>query len=365
MSTTPIDKKASKPTEAQDFRYYAFETDYIRYYQHLQVSLTYLAAQMFGIKFIWDGGADFFKMNQSDIWVGVKYWAEKGTSVSESSTNDMGESTFGQALKAPVGMLREAAFVAGVDVSQLVGASTNSAMAARVQAATQGGTMEYIKKLTSGLTGSGGDNLKTVISGFNVLFPEIWRDSHYSPTYNLEFKFSSPYGDPYSIFRNVYVPFLSLLCMSLPRQESLSGYGAPFILKVDVPGYFSSDMCVVSDIRWSKGGGGQETNWSANGLPTAIDVTVSIKDLYPIMMMAGNVEYLTTNVGMATFLQNMAGVKMYKPNLFADATALLMGNRIISTVMNLGDRLGMVENKGMTDIFDKVYSAATGRSIFN
>jgi hypothetical protein len=34
-------------------------------------------------------------------------------------------------------------------------------------------------------------------------------------------------------------------------------------------------------------------------------------------------------------------------------------------VMNLGDRLGMVENKGMTDIFDKVYSAATGRSIFN
>ena len=41
----------------------------------------------------------------------------------------------------------------------------------------------------------------------------------------------------------------------------------------------TTDLGLISDISWTKGG--SQNLWTKDGLPRAIDVSLSISDLYP------------------------------------------------------------------------------------
>lgn len=145
-----------------------------------------------------------------------------------------------------------------------------------------------------------------VSNGMKVVYPELWSDSSYSKSFSVSLSFISPYGDPLSIFKYVYVPFCALLCFGLPRQAAENGMVSPFFIRADIPGVTTSDLAIVSDISWTKGG--SANLWTKDGLPRAIDVQLTIQDLYPYLAMTKRFSFLSANPSFTVFLDNMSGM---------------------------------------------------------
>ena len=153
-------------------------------------------------------------------------------------------------------------------------------------------------------------------NGLKVVYPELWSESGYSKNVNFNLSFVSPYGDPLSIFKYVYVPFCALLCLALPRQAAENGFVSPFFVRADIPGMFTTDLGLISDITWTKGGG--NNLWTKDGLPRAIDCTISLVDLYPYLAMTKRMSFLSANPSYTVFLDNMAGMCALNDNTGED-----------------------------------------------
>ena len=153
-----------------------------------------------------------------------------------------------------------------------------------------------------------------IVNGSNLIFPEIWGDSAYNKSYSVTIDLKSPYGDKESIFLNVFVPMLHALALALPRQTSANTYAAPFLVKMFAKGWFSCEMGIIDSIQIEKG---PEQSWSIDGLPTAMRVQLSVKDLYSNLMMApSNKPFLFfANQGMMEFLGATCGVDLSRPNM--------------------------------------------------
>ena len=143
-------------------------------------------------------------------------------------------------------------------------------------------------------------------NGMKVKYPDLWSDTTYSKNVSFNFSFVSPYGDPLSIFKYVYVPFLSLMCFALPRQAAENGYVSPFFVRADVPGLFTSDLALVSSFSWTKGG--SNALWTKDGLPRAIDCSITITDLYEYLSMTKRISSLSANPSYAVFLDSLTGM---------------------------------------------------------
>ena len=146
----------------------------------------------------------------------------------------------------------------------------------------------------------------SVANGMKVVYPELWSDSTYSKSFSVSLSFTSPYGDPLSIFKYVYVPFFALLCFALPRQAAENGMVSPFFVRADIPGMATSDLAIISDMSWTKGG--SNNLWTKDGLPRSIDVQLTIQDLYPYLAMSKRMSFLSANPSYTVFLDNMAGL---------------------------------------------------------
>ncbi|MGL6099479.1 MAG: hypothetical protein ACRC0G_07625 [Fusobacteriaceae bacterium] len=118
-------------------------------------------------------------------------------------------------------------------------------------------------------------------NGGKMIFPEIWSDSSYSKSYSIDVKLFSPYGDKLSIFLHVLVPFVHLFCMAAPRQLGVNGIMSPFLIRAFVKGDFACTMGIVESFSFKKAASGD--GWTVDCLPTSIEVTMSISELYSSM----------------------------------------------------------------------------------
>lgn len=143
-------------------------------------------------------------------------------------------------------------------------------------------------------------------NGMKVVYPELWSDSTFSRSININFEFISPYGDPLSIFQFVMAPFCALFCFAAPRQAADNGYVSPFFVRADIPGLFTSDLAIISDFSWSRGGNAEL--WTKDGLPRAISGSFTVQDLYPYLAMTKRLSFLSANPNYTTFLDNLAGL---------------------------------------------------------
>lgn len=192
----------------------------------------------------------------------------------------------------------------------------------------------------------------SVSNGMKVVYPELWSDSSYSKNMSIDFTFTSPYGDPLSIFKYVYVPFCALACLALPRQAAENGYVSPFFIRADVPGLFTTDLAMISSFSWTKGGG--SNLWTKDGLPRQIDVQIDIRDLYPYLAMTRRLSFLSANPSYTVFLDNMAG--MCKVNNGNSEDSL---NEYLQALLYrvTGDR----DSSGLWNTFNSYKSAETKR----
>lgn len=332
-----------------DMRYYGFKANYSEYYKYLQNMMSVVHVKM-GLGTVFQF-SDVFTSGKSSL----NYYVNKDYSVSEGLSNTYGESSLSGMAKAPSQMMRELRFITGQnlsasELSSMQGETQDSEIKNNVDEILNGGWMSKI------MMRGGVDKTKTVMNGSNLVYPEVWNDSSFTRTISFNMNLFSPYGDPQSIFQYVYGPFMSLLALTLPRHDTLMGYNAPFLVKADCPGNFTCDMGVIDQLSYKKGGA--EDMWTRDGLPNAIDVSVSVKDLYNVMMMDKSFSMLSSNISMATYLDNMSGIGITDWTISENIQAWFASK--VNYITGIDDRIANKTN----DFIEAFQSASNGLAKF-
>jgi hypothetical protein len=282
----------------EDLRFMGFDSDYAGYFKYVQTMLSTIHSYM-AMDDVFDI-YNFEKEFENSIKdFGLCFYADKSTSITETADNTYGASRVAELANEKAATMREADFMfpTGGQTARVV----DSIKAMNPIGVLQSlGTFDGIITRTS-------NALFRVVNGSQLFFPDMWQDSRFDKSYNISFKFYSPYGDKTSIFRYVYVPFIALLAMALPKQDGLLGYEKPFVMKMMRPGYFDINMGVVTSMSITKGGA--DSLWTVDGFPQMIEVNMNVVDLYPQMVQTDDVGMLSYNIGISNFLQNMAGIR--------------------------------------------------------
>lgn len=273
----------------RDPRWMKFIPKYTEYASVLHQLIVLVGAQM-GIKEAGNIGG----LNLNETY-GLAYYATKGTSISESAQNDY----------------------AAPDIAREANDKQAQIRQGRMYAEVGGGTMaDVASKWISEMAHSLAD--VPVIGGFiaamtenldgaQLYYPDVWQNSSFERSYNLEFKFFSPYGDPVSVFNYVYLPFLSLLAMSLPIQFGYSAYNQPFVLSISAPGLFECDMGIVMSMTIDRGG---DALWTIDRLPREITVRMSVRDMYPNLMLPRGSSETQWNISLLSYVECLAGLRV-------------------------------------------------------
>ena len=320
-------------------RYYTFEFAYKEYFEYVN-PMCNITAKLMGLAgkkinigdysaklgvFDWSRVLNSSFKSYFSASENIVFYVNSNTSVSESFSNDTREST----LVSSVNGLSDAA----KEIQFLVGQTTGNEIAA-LNSENYEATLSSINSIIDNyLNGSGvlknlAGNMSTVLSGGKLIFPEIWSDSDFSRSYDVDIKLRSPDRDPLSLYLNILVPYIHLLAMTAPRQLNPNGYSSPFLVRAFYKGLFNVDMGIITNLSVTKG---KEMSWSDSGIPTEMDISLTIKDLYTSMFISNNkdIGQMINNTALMDYLSNLAGLNLSKPEVTRqlEVYAMLIGAR--------------------------------------
>lgn len=314
-------------------KYYTFEYAVPDFFNYLN-PLCRLASNFLGIgdykyedqrldKMNWENFTNstlskFFAGIINQEYMSIPFYIESETQFSESFGNDVGASAIASTVDSLSDAAKEAMFFLGY--SQMA----QDVAIANFDADTGENAVSNLISGLNGVTGSGSKfinnvltNLSSVATGGKLIFPKIWKDSSFSHSYDVTIKLRSPDMDTVSIFLNVIVPYLHLFALASPRQidNNPNGLRSPFLIRGIYKGFFTIDMGIITSMSVTRGDQGA---WNADGIPTSIDVTLNIVDLYEnISMTKGNdLKYDTLdNTTLMDYVANLCGVNIYTPEV--------------------------------------------------
>ena len=121
-----------------------------------------------------------------------------------------------------------------------------------------------------------------------------------------------------------------LIALAAPRQLSANGYTSPFLIRAFYKGLFNVDMGMIDSLTFTKG---KEGAWTPFGLPTEVDVSMSLKDMYQALFISGyktgigaksivegkikgeNAKFILKNTAMMDYIASSCGVNVNQPEL--------------------------------------------------
>lgn len=313
-----------KGKKNEEMRYYTLQFEAEEYYRYVNSMCTALSIflgisdqkyQGQTIRTInWFERSNNALAHNYSYYGGVGFYLNSETQISESFGNESTKSILADKLNGMSDVGREVQFltgISGLDVDVFMSKGLNAA-APNVDTMTKNagtGTM-------SGFMGMIMNGTKTVFAGGKLEFPELWADSSYSTSYSVNMKLVSPDYDRRSWFINIGVPLMHLIALCAPRQVSPNGYVSPFLVRAFYRGFFNVDMGLLS-MSVQKG---SEGGWTIDGLPTTVDVSLDIRDLYSKLTISnetilGGPGNAFGNVGLMTYLANIAGVNINEPDI--------------------------------------------------
>ena len=315
-------------------KYYTFEYAVPSYYSYVNPMCRMAAAYLQVQNYTWDNTSmdsvnwmnytmarlDGIFQGRTDItdYMAVPFYIESETQINESFSNDTSESSLASTVDSISDFGKEAMFMLGYSQAAL---GTKILEVDADMASQYNNLSDMFGSLATGngFIGNILKNLSSVATGGRLIFPKIWNDSSFSRSYDVTIKLRSPDMDNLSIYLNVIVPFLHLLGFALPRQidGNPNGFFSPFLVRAIYKGFFNIDMGLVTSMSVSKGDTAQ---WNANGIPTAIDVNMTITDLYENISMtpttATNWRYDTLdNTCQMDYIATMCGINIYQPEV--------------------------------------------------
>lgn len=291
-------------TNFNDLRFISFKTDYKSYFKYLESVLTFLHAEMNleGLFKLSDWYNAVGAKSDGKKFNGMAFYLDKSTSISDSASNDYGASSLANEANQKAGQIRE--------YKQFLGMGKNGGLVGKIATGVEEiitGMIESVPVL-GGLVGSFGKTLQ----GSQLYYPDIWQNSTFSRSYTLSFKFYSPYGDPESIFKYVYLPTMALMCLSLPTMDGIYAYKQPFMVRMSCPGHFECECGAISSFDMTRS---EDFLWTTEGFPNEIEISMTVQDLYPNLIMPKKVREIRYNGALISFLECMAGVRFDQFNL--------------------------------------------------
>ena len=139
---------------------------------------------------------------------------------------------------------------------------------------------------------------------------------------------------------------MHLLALAMPKQESANSFSSPFLVKAYVDGIFTCNLGIVDSITIQK----VSDSWSVAGLPSEVDVTLNITDLYCDLMMSPSSSPMqfVNNTSMIEYIATNCGVDITAPNIKAK-----WNNIIKSTVSSFTD----IPNTVKSSVEESIYRA--------
>ena len=249
----------------------------------------------------------------------IPFYINSETQISESFSNSTGESMLA-GLNSVSDLVREVTFLLGYSGSGL------GIDMSKLDEFKDSFNIDTLDEFTNGLlSGSNffknlGVQAASIVTAGKLIFPEIWNDSSFTKTYNINIKLTTPDCDPLSWYFNICVPLLHLVAMAAPRADpnNPAAYRAPFLVRGYYKGLFNCDMGIITSLDISKGAEGA---WTREGLPTVVDVGITLKDLYQIMSISSGVPNgifgatAIKNTALMDYLANLCGININKPEV--------------------------------------------------
>ena len=255
----------------------------------------------------------------------VQFYIDPNSSDSENLSNEAGDSMLKGIFDSGSNMFKEMGFILN---SGGIG-TANSETMSKLQDFTSG-AMQSLSDHLSGnaLTGVLGRILSlsgNVVRGDNVIFPRVYQNSDYSKSYTFTVHLKSPYGNRLAYFLDICVPLMHLLALGIPRQSSANTYGSPFLVKAYVEGVFTCNMGLVTNMTITRGA--NDSSMTMDGLPTEVDVSITLEDLYSELTMTPQSSPLLfiNNTSLIEYLAVTCGISLITPNLTKKAELVVTG----------------------------------------
>ena len=322
-------------------KYYTFEYNADDYWEYVntmnQACATYLGIQDVKINinnyeaklasFKWEKAvsSDFGSWLQSKEDF-VTFYADSDSTTGEDFSNTTTQSMIAGTLNKSSDIGKEIRFLMGEHgvVNDFVNGETiNKAL-------------DQIDQLAGSLTGSESNIISqlskefaVIATGGKLIFPEIWDDSSFTKDFDCKIKLRCPCPNPLGWFLDICVPLNHLLAFTMPRTPhgndiagqllssdvTANGYFSPFLVRGFYKGIASVDMGIVTSLRIDKG---KEGSWTVDGLPTEVDVSMTIKDLYTAMAMTPYKRHadLLNNTQYLSYLAFNCGVALNQPDVY-------------------------------------------------
>lgn len=192
--------------------------------------------------------------------------------VSESFSNEVGESAISEKINSTSGSIRDTKFnLAGGDIGIPV-----------IQEAL-GFVLGTAKSAVDSFARwTGIDGFGVLLGGGFIDIPHTWKNTTASlPKIEYTMELRATYGNKISIFTDIYIPLLMILAGSLPLSTGRKSYTSPFLVEAYRKGRSQVRLGIVESVSVNRGTG--NASWSVDDLPLAVDVTFSITDLNQIL----------------------------------------------------------------------------------
>lgn len=373
-------------------KYYSFTYDNANYWEYVN-TMNMASAIMLGIgdvkityngytakikNFKWENATNKkFKniVQASDTF--VTFFADSESSAGEDFSNTTQESMIASTLNKSSDLGKEIRFLIGEN-----GAITDILNTDTIETA-----LSTIDGLTSGLLGDNNivsqlsREFAIIASGGKLIFPEIWGDSNYTKDFDVKLKLRCPCPNKVAWFFDICVPLNCLLALTLPRTPhgtdiagqllnddiTSNGYFSPFLVRGFYKGVSTVDMGIITSLRIDKG---KEGSWTIDGLPSEVDVSLTIKDLYNTMAMSkrqteGGVQ-LINNTQFLSYLAFNCGVSINQPDI---VKSTMLWGAIFTTAIgqNFKDTVTLQSywKKIKQNFSNKLYNYVSGSFVTN
>lgn len=288
----------------------------------------------------------------------IPFYINSDASFQDSFSNETTESSLSSTINALSDKAREIQFLLGT-ASSAVGEAFDKV----------DGTLSEIKKQINNIVDkvAGGNSIfttiansvKTIVSGGRMLFPQIWSNSTFSRSYNISIKLTTPSNDRLSWWLNIYVPLCHLMALVLPRSEYVNSYTTPFIIKAFYKGMFNIDMGIITEMTFNKG---KEGSWTKDALPTVVEVSMTIQDLYSSMGMTSTGSMFKgktlQNIAEMDYVANLCGININEPDMFRMVklwATFSVENRIHDFLPNLSMNIKESVSKNLMNLYNNFW----------
>ena len=231
--------------------------------------------------------------------------------ITESFSNEYGESMFEDVGNFKIPFIREAKYITGTSsTSDMLSSLKNvfgddkkmkeltseggalsgnlGGIISSLGNAMISGSSKVAKGATGFITanfGSYAGQILKLLEGSNIDFPKMWNNSTYTPSYTANIKLINPYPrDEESYDRFILQPLAYLLAFANPISDSESTFTFPLLCRVNCPGLFQIDSGYIQSVDVIKGGEAGDITF--NQRPGTVEVRLTFAEMYNTMISA-------------------------------------------------------------------------------